>query len=98
MQRPKNPLLPILIFVTAYASPALVTAVDNPPTSKTGATDTARAPSASKPPMVTKNPDGTITLRKILLRIMPKDGTNKKGLVIPPQVIAPTFKTPENKQ
>jgi hypothetical protein len=68
MQRPKNPLLPILIFVTAYASPALVTAVDNPPTSNTGATDTARAPSASKPPMVTKNPDGTITLRKILLR------------------------------
>jgi len=97
MQRPTNPLLPILIFVTAYASPALVTAVDNPSTSNTGATDTARAPSASKPPMVNKNPDGTITLQ-ILLRIMPKDGTNKKGLVIPPQVIAPTFKTPEKKQ
>jgi hypothetical protein len=47
--------------------------------------------------MVNKNPDGTITLQ-ILLRIMPKDGTNKKGLVIPPQVIAPTFKTPEKKQ
>jgi hypothetical protein len=98
MQRPRNLLPPILIFLTACASSALVLAADDPPASKSGATDTAPAPSASKPPMVTKNPDGTITVRKEPSKGHSKGVKSKERLVIPAQVIAPTYQTPEKKQ
>jgi hypothetical protein len=59
---------------------------DDPPAPKAIVTDTAPA---SNPPMVTENPDGTITLRKEPSKADAKDVRGKKGLVIPAQVIVP---------
>ncbi len=46
-------------------------------------------------PMVTHNPDGTFTVRKEPSKGDAKEVKVKKGLVIPPQVVAPTITTPE---
>jgi hypothetical protein len=53
--------------------------------------------SASKP-MVTQNPDGTFTVQKEPPNGNSKDAKGTKGLVIPPQVVVPMFRTPEEKQ
>jgi hypothetical protein len=60
-------------------------------------TDVASTKSASKP-MVTQNPDGTITVQKEPPKGDAKDAKVKKGLVIPAQVVAPTVPTPEKKR
>ena len=46
-----------------------------------------------KSALVTQNPDGTLTIQKET----PKDAQVVNGLVIPPQVVAPTFSHPQNK-
>jgi hypothetical protein len=97
MQWSKNLLSPVLAFLTACASPAAVMGADNPPPQKPAVTDTAPASSASKPPMVIQNPDGTITVRKEPSTGDAKDMKVKKGLVIPAQVVVPVIRTPEKK-
>jgi hypothetical protein len=62
------------------------------------AQDTAATNTAIKPPMVTKNPDGTFTVRKEPSKGGDKDPKAKKGLVIPAQVVVPIFRGPEKRQ
>ncbi len=97
MQWPKNLLSPVLAFLSACASPAAVMGADNPLAQKPAVTDTAPASSASKPPMVIQNSDGTFTVRKEPSTRDTKDVKVKKGLVIPAQVVVPVFLTPEKK-
>jgi hypothetical protein len=59
---------------------------------------TASTNTAGKPPMVTKNPDGTFTVRKEPSKGDAKDPKVKKGLVIPAQVVVPIFRGPEKRQ
>lgn len=59
---------------------------------------TASTNSAGKPPMVTKNPDGTFTVRKEPSKGHAKDAKVKEGLVIPAQVVVPIVSSPERKQ
>jgi hypothetical protein len=75
-----------LALLSACASTGAVTRTDDPRPPKPAVTDSASPDSASKP-MVTQNPDGTITVQK-----EPPNGEckAKEGLVIPPQIIAPT--------
>ncbi len=95
MQWPKNLLSPVLAILTACASPVAVMGVDDPPALKPAVTDTAPSNSASRPPMVTHNPDGTFTVRKEPSKGAAKDGKFEKGLVIPAQVVVPIILTPE---
>ena len=44
----------------------------------------------SEPPLITRNPDGTITVQK-------QPPKAESGLIIPPQVVAPTISAPANK-
>jgi hypothetical protein len=51
--------------------------------------------SSFEPPLITRNSDGTITVRK-----QPRESTKdsrESGLTIPPQVVAPTLSGPPNK-
>ena len=88
--QPQNLLSPVLALLTACASPALVTGADNPPTPQQTAADHAQDNSTSRPPMITRNADGTMTVRKAAAR----DG---KGLVIPAQVVVPIIPSREKK-
>jgi hypothetical protein len=97
MQWSRNLLSPVLAFLSACASPAAVMGADNPPPQKPAVTDTAPASSASKPPMVIQNSDGTFTVRKEPSTRDTKDVKVKKGLVIPAQVVVPVILTPERK-
>jgi hypothetical protein len=97
MQWSKNLLSPVLAFLSACASPAAVMGADNPPPQKPAVTDTAPASSASNPPMVIQNSDGTFTVRKEPSTRDTKDVKVKKGLVIPAQVVVPLILTPEKK-
>ena len=85
-----NLLLAVLVFSAAYAPGA-----DNPPAPQPPTTNTL-SNSASQPPLITRNPDGTFTVQKQ----PPKEGTKdavQSGLVIKPQVIVPEFPRPESK-
>jgi len=64
---------------------ALLSACASTPPPKPAATDAAATGSASKP-MVTQNPNGTITVQKDPSNA---SANGKKGLVVPPQVVAP---------
>jgi hypothetical protein len=90
---PSNLLAPVLAFLAVCASPAAVMDADNPPATKSVVGDAA---SASKPPMVIQNPDGTITVQKEPPKPA-KDTKAQKGLVIPPQVIVPITPAPEKR-
>ena len=56
---------------------------------------TAPAISAAEPPLITDNPDGTFTIQKQ----PPKgsEGSQNRGLVIPPQVVVPEIPAPRGK-
>jgi hypothetical protein len=96
MKRPTNLLSQVLAFLAACAfSPAALMGADDPPALKPAVTDTAPANSASKPPMVTHNHDGTFTVRKEPSKGTATDGKFEKGLVIPAQVVVPITLTPE---
>lgn len=84
-----NPLSAVLAFLIVYAP-----AADNPPAPQPPATDTV-SNSASQPPMITHNPDGTFTIQKQ----SPKGekGTVHEGLVITPQVVVPEIRPPADK-
>ncbi|MGH7154813.1 MAG: hypothetical protein ACREF3_12875 [Acetobacteraceae bacterium] len=86
MKRPSNLLLPVLAVLTACAATAAATDTDNLPAANAVANNTA---SASRPPLVIQNPDGTMTVQKELPKGEPKDAEAKEGLVIPPQIIVP---------
>jgi hypothetical protein len=47
--------------------------------------------------MIVPNPDGTFTVRKEPSNGNPEDAKVKKGLVIPPQVVAPMVPALEKK-
>jgi hypothetical protein len=57
-------------------------------------------PSASSvgKPMIIRNPDGTFTIQKEPPNRNSKDTKVEEGLVIPPQVVVPLVRTPEQKQ
>jgi hypothetical protein len=93
----ERPLSPVLVFLLACAVPAAALAAQTQPAPKPAATDTAPSDATGKPPLITRNPDGTITVQK-----EPAPGKTEnaapKGLVIPPQVVVPTASAPANKQ
>jgi hypothetical protein len=86
-------LSPVLAFLTACAAPGVVMGADEPP-AKPVVTDTAPAASASKPPLIVQNPDGTFTIQKEPAKEAGKDARAKKGLVIHPQVVVPMAPAP----
>jgi hypothetical protein len=71
------PVLP-LAFLAACAVSVTALAAGNP-----GLPDSIAAP------LVTQNPDGTITVQKELPKAHAEDAQGKAGLSIPPQVIVP---------
>jgi hypothetical protein len=92
MKWPSN-LSPVLAFLAACASPAVVMGADNPPATKAVLRDAAPT---EKRPMVIQNPDGTITVQKEPPKPA-KDTKAQKGLVIPAQVIVPITPAPEKR-
>jgi hypothetical protein len=80
-------------FLSACSSGVATIAADQPPPpAKSPAPEAA---STASKPLVTRNPDGTITVQKL-----PPNGDSegKNGLVIPPQVVTPFVRVPETKQ
>src|SRR5215467_12195054 len=71
----------VLAFLTAHAQ-----AADPPPAPQPPLSDTASSKSASRPPLIVKNSDGTFTVQKQPPKEATK-GTAQKGLVISPQVV-----------
>jgi hypothetical protein len=66
-------------------------------TATPGATDTTHGDSVAVPPLVVRNPDGTLTVQKAPPKGATEGDDGRKGLRIPPQVIVPTYPTPNNK-
>jgi len=94
MKSPSNLLFPVLAFLAACASLAVVMGADNPQATKPAVSDAA---STDKPPMIVHNPDGTFTIQKEPPKDAAKDTKAKKGLVIPPQVVVPIIPAPEKR-
>jgi hypothetical protein len=61
---------------------------------KLGATDTTNTSSKPEPPLITRNPDGTLTVQKQPPQGATQGEDQKQGLRIPPQVIAPMRPAP----
>ncbi len=74
-----NFLLPGFAVLTACASAAAALASDQSPAPKLAAGDAA---SASRPPMIVRNPNGTMTVQMARR-------SAKQELVIPPQIVVP---------
>jgi hypothetical protein len=89
MQWPKKLAAPVLASLTALSCP-VAEGADHPPKQKPAVTGNAPANSAIHAPMVTQNPDGTITFRKEPPKGAANDVPRSGGLVIPAQVVAPT--------
>ena len=87
----------VLLFLLGTAVPAAALAAEAQVAPKPAAANSAPADAAGKPPLITRNSDGTITVQK-----EPAPGKTEnaapKGLVIPPQVVVPTASAPSNKQ
>ncbi|HWB85613.1 MAG TPA: hypothetical protein VG675_15820 [Bryobacteraceae bacterium] len=81
---------PVLAVFIAGGVPLAASGAD--PTAKKAAKDAA---SATKPPMVVHNNDGTFTIQKNSGEAT--SAKAKKGLVIPPQVVVPIFCRPVSK-
>jgi len=94
MKSPSNLLFPVLAFLAACASLAVVMGADNPQATKPAVSDAA---STDKPPMIVHNPDGTFTIQKEPRKAGAKDSKAKNGLVIPPQVVVPIIPAPEKR-
>jgi len=75
---------------------AVVSGGGNPIPVKSGPTETTSSNSATEPPLITRNPDGTMTVQKQAPNGATQAG-QEKGLIIPPQVIAPTVSAPTKK-
>lgn len=84
MKRPSNLLSPVLALLGACAAPAVMIGADDPQATK----PVGQAASATMPPMIVRNPDGTFTIQKSSSKDA-KQPKEKKGLVIPPQVVVP---------
>jgi hypothetical protein len=84
-------LLHLLLLISTLLAGCASSA---PPAPKPAASD---ADSDKKPPLVVQNPDGTLTIQKEPSKSDADNGDAKKGLVIPPQVIAPTALPPEKR-
>ena len=90
MKWPSHLLLVLVLgFLTACASS---TPSPAPPAPKPVASD---ADSASQPPLVIHNSDGTFTIQKEPPKGNAEDANAKKGLVIPPQVVVPIASPPK---
>ena len=94
MKFPSNLLPPVLALLAACAFLAAVKGADNPQATKPVVSDAAPA---DKRPMIVHNPDGTFTIQKESPKAGAKDGTAKKGLVIPTQVVVPFIPAPEKR-
>jgi len=84
MKRPSSLISRVLALLAACVFPAVVIRADKPPAPKIIEGD-----ATDKPPLVVRNPDGTITLQKEPVKGQAKDTNTKKGLVIRPQVVIP---------
>jgi hypothetical protein len=85
--------VPFLSASMLVASAVAAMAADAPPPPKSVEPAVPSSKSAGML-MITQNPDGTFTVQKE----PPKDAKVFNGLVIPPQVVAPTVRIPEKKQ
>ena len=88
MKSHANGLSRTLVCLIACSSAQAVMASDSPPSPQPAATDPTAVHSAVVPPLVTRNPDGTLTVQKVP-RKRGARGHKKNGLTIPPQVVAP---------
>jgi len=86
-------LSPVLAVLAACASPAVVMGADDPQAAK----PVGEAASPSNPLMIIHNPDGTFTIQKVPSKEQAKDA-EKKGLVIPPQVVVPMIPAREKRK
>jgi len=86
----------VLLFLLGTAVPAAALAAEAQVAPKPAA-NSAPADAAGKPPLITRNSDGTITVQKEPARGKTENAA-PKGLVIPPQVVVPTASAPSNKQ
>ena len=84
-------MLSMVLALMAASGPG----ADNPPAPQPPATNSATN-SASQPPMITRNPNGTFTVQKLPPKGDPKDAAHN-GLVIEPQVIVPEFPLRDSK-
>jgi hypothetical protein len=76
-------LLPVIAVLTAGTPLAAAFGAADAPAPKLAAGDAA---SASRPPMIVQNPDGTFTAQKTP---SPAQPGAKEGMVIPPQIVVP---------
>jgi hypothetical protein len=93
MKCPSNLLSPVLAVLAACASPAALIGDDDPQATK----PVGEAASPGAPLMVIHNPDGTFTIQKVPSKEQAKDA-EKKGLVIPPQVVVPIIPAREKRK
>jgi hypothetical protein len=84
MRLPNSSSSSFPLFLSACAI-VVMGAGEPPPKSAT-----ADATGSASKPMVTQNPDGTITVQKQPPKGNSKDAKGKNGLIIPAQVVAPT--------
>lgn len=89
-----RPLSSVLVLLLACAVAVPAFAAETQRTPKPAAANTTTSDATGKPPLITHNPDGTMTVQK-----EPAAGksehTKQKGLVIPPQVVVPAARLPE---
>jgi hypothetical protein len=93
MKRPANLRSALLALLSLCVSPAMVVGADRPPP-QPAAADAADANSLPQPPLITENPDGTMTIQR-QRRDGGKDAESEKGVIIPPQIIVPFVPAPE---
>ena len=90
---------PVAIFAIEgflVAAPGMrETKASSPP--KSAVSDDASTSSVSRP-MIIRNPDGTFTVQKEPSNGNSKDTKVEDGLEIPPQVVVPIVRTPDQKQ
>jgi hypothetical protein len=84
--RPSPALFFVSILACSIPAGLLAAETTSPPNPRAGAQT-----SGQDRPFIVHNPDGTMTVQKA--RASGKADT-QKGLVIPPQVVAPTMRTP----
>jgi hypothetical protein len=98
MRRPSNRAASFLAGLAAAAGlPAAVLRAD-PLAPVPQAVPGDRTAQRKRPPLITHNPDGTLTVRTVPPVTATGDGKANKGLAIPPQVIVPVATTPAEKK
>ena len=84
----------VLGFLAVCAIPAAAIGAETPPL-KPAKINGAPADANGRPPLIIRNPDGTMTVQKLPAPENTEDAA-QNGLVIPPQVVVPFVSAPAN--